>query len=390
MKNILFITSELPYPLITGSKIKVFNLIKNLSSKYKIFLLSFIKNEEENKNIPFLLNYCVKVETVLTDEKFGFFERLQNFFSLIPVVIRKHILDSAKKKILLFIKKYQFFLIHFDGIYVSYYIKFIKDIPTILHEHNIEYDRYLHQIKIKKVFFLRKLRLLLDYLKYKRYELKICSYFTKVLVVSEEDKKKLKNSKIKIELFSNGVDCDYFKPMNVEIEPYSLVFTGTMSYYPNIDAIEYFCNEIFPKVKQVFPQVKLYIVGLNPPLNIQKLSNLNIIVTGKVKDVRPYIAKAHICIVPIRIGGGTRGKILEFWAMEKIIISTSIGAEGLEFKNGENIIIADTKKEFAEQIIKIFKKEKINKLEENRNLVLKKYDFKYLTSNLIKIYETIY
>ncbi|MFH1612322.1 MAG: glycosyltransferase family 4 protein [bacterium] len=392
--TILFFTSELPYPLITGSKIKTFNLIKNLSSKHKIILLSFA-SEKEKDVIVYLKKWCIDVKIILIPLiKINLIYRIIRFISFSPEVIRKYMSKEAKETFLNILNNYKIDLIHFDAIYVSNYIKYAKNIPTVLHQNNIESLNYLSVIKKRKISKLKKIRLFFEYYKYKKYEFNICKKFNCCLMVSLEEKEILKKncSKVKTDLLLNGVDSDYFKPMETKIEPFSLVFTGTMYYEPNIDAMEYFCQNIFPLLKEKIPLVKLYIVGQKPP---QKIINFgkdeNIIVTGFVEDIREYIAQSCIYIVPVRTGGGTKTKILEAWSMEKPIISTLFGAMGLNYISNENIIIADTSLEFVDKIIMLFENEnmRIELGKKGRETIEKKYDYKLISENLDKIYHKI-
>lgn len=394
--TILFFTSELPYPLITGSKIKTFNLIKNLSYKHKIILLSFSSEKEKEKDmIDYLKKWCLEVKIIsMPLIKINLKYRIIRFFSFFPEVIRKYMSKQAKEIFLEILNNYKIDLIHFDAIYVSNYIKYVENIPNVLHQNNIESLNYLSVIKKRKINKFKKIRLFLEYYKYKKYEFNICKKFNSCLMVSLEEKKFLEKncSKAKTDLLLNGVDTDYFKFIKTEIESFSLIFTGTMYYEPNVDAMEYFCNEIFPLLKQKIPTVKLYIVGQKPP---QKIINFgkdeNIIITGFVEDVREYIAKSCIYIVPIRTGGGTKTKILEAWSMEKPIVSTLFGAIGLDYIPNENIVIADTPSEFANKIIMLFENEnmRIKLGKKGKEIIEKKYDYKIISKNLDKIYHKI-
>jgi glycosyltransferase involved in cell wall biosynthesis len=131
----------------------------------------------------------------------------------------------------------------------------------------------------------------------------------------------------------------------------SLVFVGAMHWRPNQDAIQYFVDEILPLVRDRRPDVSIAVVGQEPPAHIQKLDSLpGVHIVGRVDDVRPYVDAATVYVVPLRIGGGTRLKILEALAMGKAVVSTSVGAEGLDVVDGEHILIADSADEFADRI----------------------------------------
>jgi len=151
-----------------------------------------------------------------------------------------------------------------------------------------------------------------------------------------------------------GVDIDYFRPRrDGQVRPNSLVFTGSMDWLPNEDGVQYFTKEILPLVRKRIPDVVITIVGRNPYPSLLESSERDngIVVTGRVDDVRPYIDNASVFVVPLRIGGGTRLKIYEAMAMERAVVSTTIGAEGLPLTPGKEILIADTPEEFAESVI---------------------------------------
>jgi glycosyltransferase involved in cell wall biosynthesis len=143
----------------------------------------------------------------------------------------------------------------------------------------------------------------------------------------------------------------------VEEIPNSLVFTGSMDWLPNEDAIFYFVKTILPLIQQQCPDVSLEVVGRNPSHKLQVLAQAEkaVRLTGWVEDIRPFLARGSVCIVPLRIGGGTRLKIFEAMAMGKATVSTTIGAEGLPVQNGENILLADTPKHFADQVIRLLR-----------------------------------
>jgi glycosyltransferase involved in cell wall biosynthesis len=157
-----------------------------------------------------------------------------------------------------------------------------------------------------------------------------------------------------------GVDVDYFAPnSNAATEPFNLVFTGSMDWLPNEDAIRYFTEQILPIIKRRVPQTTLTVVGRNPYPRLVELSRRDpsIQVTGRVEDVRPYMERASAYIVPLRIGGGTRLKIYEAMSMEKPIVSTSVGAEGLPLRDGCELLLADTPETFAERVLSVITNE---------------------------------
>ena len=154
-----------------------------------------------------------------------------------------------------------------------------------------------------------------------------------------------------------GADVEYFQPFAGEEAANSLVFTGSMDWLPNEDAILYFADAILPLIREHSPEVFLDVVGRNPSRKLQALaeSEKGIRLTGWVDDIRPFLGRDSVCIVPLRIGGGTRLKIFEAMAMGKAVVSTSVGAEGLAVRSAENIVLADTPNDFAQAVISLLR-----------------------------------
>jgi glycosyltransferase involved in cell wall biosynthesis len=185
-----------------------------------------------------------------------------------------------------------------------------------------------------------------------KYEINLYRQYGVFIAISREDQKLVNElvPGIKIPYISNGVDTNYYFPHNEHEDENGLniVFTGVFSYYPNEQGALYFAREILPLIRKQYPAIRFFVVGKDPPPNVRNMNrDPSITVTGLVADIRPYIQKASVVVVPLLIGGGTRNKILEAMAMGKAIVSTNIGAEGLEVENGKDILIANSPQEFA-------------------------------------------
>jgi glycosyltransferase involved in cell wall biosynthesis len=157
-----------------------------------------------------------------------------------------------------------------------------------------------------------------------------------------------------------GVDTEFFQPTgSVAPAPHNLVFTGSMDWLPNEDAIRWFTGEVLPRVRRTLPDVELTVVGRDPFPGLLELSarDPGVVVTGRVADVRPYMERAAAYVVPIRVGGGTRLKIYEAMAMAKPVISTTVGAEGLPVRDGQELLIGDTPDEFAAAVVRVLEDE---------------------------------
>jgi glycosyltransferase involved in cell wall biosynthesis len=178
-----------------------------------------------------------------------------------------------------------------------------------------------------------------------------------VLTVSENDRAFFLQyvEPERISVIPTGVDTEYFEPSGGPEQVDTTVFTGSMDWMPNEDGVAYFVDKILPLVRQEIPGASFWAVGRRPPKRVQALASGSVVVTGAVDDIRPYLGKAAVCVVPLRSGSGTRIKIFEAMAMGKAVVSTTMGAEGLPVRHGENIILADDPADFARQVVQLLR-----------------------------------
>jgi glycosyltransferase involved in cell wall biosynthesis len=215
--------------------------------------------------------------------------------------------------------------------------------------------------------------------------------FDVCVCVSAEDADRLRSisPSAKTDVVPNGVDLDYFSPTKTKENESQIVFVGSMNWSPNEDAVLYFCDQIFPLIKAQTPKMEFYIVGSNPTERVLKLKNIKgVVVTGLVDDVRSYISQSAVFVVPLRIGGGTRLKILQALAMKKAVVSTSVGCEGLGLGHKEHLFVCDNPDEFADSVILLARDKALrhNLGENGRKLVQDQYDWKSISLKLDTIY----
>lgn len=399
--NILFVAPRIPYPLNTGAKIRTFNLLRQAHiNGNNVTMLSFLYQTEEKEYLKKIAEAGIKTETIPGKDKITLRTALVSLLKREPVAIVKYYNKTMAETIARLIKNSAIDLVHFDHIHMGQYARFCSNIPAVIDEHNVESLILKRLCKVENNFF-KKLAIFDQFIKMAALEKKICcDPKNRVFVVSEEDKKNLEQlckNQVKAEVIPNGVDTEFFKSTyhqgEVPIEEDALVFLGSMDWLPNEDAVEYFYKDILPLVWLKKPDLKFYILGKKPSLNIQKLGRIDsrIIVTGSLEDIRPVISKTKVFVVPLRIGGGTRLKILDALAMGKAVISTSIGAEGIAVENGKHLLIADTAGEFAEKIIMLLENNLLRRKleEEGRKLVVKNYDWQIIGKKLDSAYQEI-
>lgn len=265
--------------------------------------------------------------------------------------------------------------------------------------HNVDHLGFIRQINHQKNPLMRFAckRVVSEF---KKHELNIIDEFDHIFVVSKVDKDTYVSCGIpkgKIDVVPNGVDCDFYNieefETNVKLTHPNVLFMGSLSYKPNDLGIKNYLEHVHPIIKKKFPTVKLYIIGKDCPnwLDDYSKKDNSVEIIGFVKDVRPYIFNSDVCIAPLMNGSGTRLKILEYMAMSKPVVSTTIGAEGLEIENNKNILIVDEWYRFAQIIISLLEdKELASRIGINgRKLVEEKYDWKRLVETQIKIYRKL-
>jgi sugar transferase (PEP-CTERM/EpsH1 system associated) len=235
------------------------------------------------------------------------------------------------------------------------YYRLPAGVPAVLDLHNVEYEVLVRAAEARGVGAVRRLYNQAEAVKFRRDEPRLWRRFTALLTTSERDRQQVLAHApgLDVTVVPNGVDTAYFHPAppdytSSDAAP-TVVFTGMMAYYPNQDGVLYFAEQIWPLVRQAIPAARLLVVGTEPPPVIRALDDgaRGITVTGAVPDVRPYVWDAAVCVVPLRIGGGTRLKIVEALAMEKAIVSTSVGCEGIDVTPGRTLDVADTPAAFA-------------------------------------------
>jgi glycosyltransferase involved in cell wall biosynthesis len=231
----------------------------------------------------------------------------------------------------------------------------VGGVPVVLFEHNVEHMiwKRLYQVEERR---WRRALLAVEWRKMRRYEAEACARAGLTVAVSEADRALLsaRAPGADIRAIPTGVDTSYFHPNGAAEAPATLVFTGSMDWYPNEDAILYFLDAILPEVRREVPGVSLAVVGRDPTDRLRAAgAAAGICITGTVSDVRPYVAEAAVYVVPLRVGGGTRLKIFEALAMGKAVVSTRVGAEGLPIVPDRHFLQADSPAAFAQAVISL-------------------------------------
>ncbi len=366
--KILWIKTELLHPVDKGGKIRTYEMLKHLKRDHQITYLTLDDGAAAPDGREKAKVYCDDLVTIphRTHAKFspGFYiELLKNLFSRLPYAVKKYESAEMRREILQRVEQDKPDVVVCDFLTPSINLPQKLGCATVLFQHNVEAMIWKRHYETQ-TNPLKRLYLFGQWKKMRSLERSECQRYNHVIAVSREDCEMLRND-YGIEAVTDvptGVDTDFFRPQTtIQAEPASLVFTGSMDWLPNVDAINWFCSEILHLVRVQIPNVKLTVVGRKPGNELLELSKRNpsIVVTGRVDDVRPFMESATAYIVPIRIGGGTRLKIYEAMAMEKPLISTTVGAEGLPVRDGAELLIADSPRSFADAVIQVLTNESL-------------------------------
>jgi sugar transferase (PEP-CTERM/EpsH1 system associated) len=386
--KILLISFDFPYPPTGGSISRDYNIIRQISKKHEIYWINrTLRGTIEQNRIDEMSKYCKDLKVIPWDYPHSIPLFIGSIFNNIPYIIKRFSSSEMKSLVEGIIASGKFDLILCDHIYLAQYLP--KDIelsiPVIANNEDNGFTYYKRMSESGSM--LHSVYGKFEWKKLLKYEVKMYNKYKHCLTTSETEKEFIKPylDDVNIGVIKNGVDLDYFKPMTrTDFNP-NIIFTAWFKYYPNQQAAEEFSLNVFPKIKKHIPNAKFFIVGKQPPQNIIRLGQIEgITVTGEVDDVRAFIANSDVAVIPLKVGGGTRIKILEAMAMGIPVVSTSLGAEGLEATNNENILIADEYDEMADKIVRLINnKESSNTISGNAlNFVRENYDWNIIGHRL--------
>jgi len=356
--KILVIDEWLPWPLESGKKIRTYNLIRRLAKVFDICYVAYVRLPGEEDKIRIMEENGIRVfpvsdrRTIKWTPKF-YYEVALNLFSAEPFSSTYHISDEFIDIMRSVIYNEKPDLVHCEWTNYAPLLEYAGSLPSVISAHNVESDIWRRFGEHGSSIFKRILGNS-QAKKIERLERKWYPRATMCIAVSPEDQKVIQGYGSNVRLVENGVDISYYNNSNNElIDKNSIIFTASFDTFSNQDGAEYLVKEIYPIIKTEIPGINLWLVGKDPSYVLRSFPEMDasVHVTGTVEDVRPYIARSAVCIVPLRIGGGSRLKILEALAMKKAVVSTTVGAEGLSITDGDNILIADTPERFSKCVV---------------------------------------
>jgi glycosyltransferase involved in cell wall biosynthesis len=394
--RIFFFTGWFPFPPDNGARIRLYNFIKQLSIRHEVFLVSLLQEDSNPENAENLNEFChVMALHRLKPYNPKALSSFPGFFSNQPRSIFAGYNPAIKDSVQDLIKKINPEVIIASTLdVVNYLLDYLPGIPSVLIDHNCEFS----VLKRSTEFIhgkLSKWRYELGWKKFAHWEAKICRLFDVVIMPTVEDKEKMlefapdiKN----ITVIPNAADTSLFDPSCWSPETGRLIYNGALTYDANLDAVNYFAEEIYPRIAQQMKGVQLVVTGRFDGVDTNQLTeDRGIKLSGYVEDIRTELYRSAACVIPLRKGGGMRLKIPEAMAAGVPVVSTSMGAEGLDCLHEEHLLMADTPSGLADAVVRVLTdRELALKLHQNgRKLIEDKYSWEISGKMFVNLVETV-
>ena len=383
MQKLLYLTHRIPYPPNKGDKIRSYHVLQHLRKHFKVYLGTFIDDEQDWQYVNHLNSLCEETCFVRLDPLLARMRSLIYLFSSMPLSLPYY---RSSKLSTWVSNQLSSGTIKHTVVFSSAMAQYISETDiacSVIDFVDVDSDKWSQYASTKvwpqKWVYQREANLLLEY---EKYVTKKCSYAT---FVSEKEaglfKQLSPEVENKITYFNNGVDTEYFSPSQNFANPYKpdtrvLVFTGAMDYWPNVDAVRWFAAELFPAICTKIPDLEFYIVGARPTKTVLELSAIpGVVVTGSVDDVRPYLAFSEIAIAPLRIARGIQNKVLEAMAMEKLVVASPQALEGITAIPGIELFVADGAEAYIDHVISLLENPRMEAGKAARRRVIEDYNW---------------
>jgi len=360
--RILFAALDAPFPVTSGRRLRNWALLKALAEEgHEITLVYFNEPGVSTEAAAELRQVCRNVDVMPYPDVSGgshleYWNRVRALISRLPYGAWRLRSKQFQIRIQEWLARTHFDFLVCDEIFVAANLPARPAVPVVLDKMGlgtVVLERFLSNERnpVKKLYGQMELT------KTRRWEATVCHQAAMVMACSEQDRSEIERLSpgAEVMIIPNVIDVREYEPGPC-VDNHTVVFVAYMGWYPNQDAVEFFVSSILPKLRILVPDVKFLVAGRNPPddfrRRLSKVSGVEF--TGSVPDIRPVIANSAVCVVPLRIATGTRLKVLEAAAMEKAVVSTTIGAEGLDFADGAEIVLADDSDTFARKIAELF------------------------------------
>lgn len=357
MANILYLVHRLPYPPNKGDKVRSYHLLKHLAKEHNVYLGTFVDDPEDEVHIETVRNLCTDLHVARLEPRFAKIRSLNGLLAGEPLTLRYYRDAGLQAWVDNTFKYHKIDAVVIFSSAMAQYIEDKRRVPVLIDFVDVDSAKWTqyadkHRWPMSWIY-RREGKLLLAY------ERLMANLATRSFFVTEAEvvlfTRLAPECRVRIDAMCNGVDAEFFSPDVGRENPFganetSIVFTGAMDYWPNIDAANWFVNEILPSLRQQRPEIRFYIVGRSPTPEVLALADEHVVVTGTVPDVRPYLQYAAVVVAPLRVARGIQNKILEAMAMERPVIATTECAAAVDAKIDAELLAAATAGEFIAQI----------------------------------------
>ncbi|NTW12816.1 MAG: glycosyltransferase [Anaerolineales bacterium] len=384
--KILFLSRWFPYPMNNGSKIRIYNLLRGLSRHHEVTLLSFADQPGVSPEAPEVRAVCSKVQVIPWREFDPATARARfGFLSLKPRSVVDTFSPEMAGAITRALTDEKHDLIIASQLQMAAYYPYFQDVPAVFEELEIG----LFHDQAFSVDGRIRLRQALTWFKLRTYLSRLLDSFQAVTVVSARERDLLARNfpryRRPVEVIPNCLNMDEYKNVTAEKKANTLIFAGPFKYHANYDAMKWFVGEVFPLILERIPDAHLIITGDHQNLPLPSTNNITL--AGYVDDVKSLVASGTVGIAPLLSGGGTRLKILEAMALGTPVVATSKGAEGLDARRGEHLLIADSAGDFAESTVRLLREAGLRQqiAANSQKMVREKYDWEGIMPAFLRL-----
>ena len=383
MEPLLFLAHRVPVPPNKGDKIRSHHLLKALAKRYRIYLGAFVDDPNDRPHLGSLAELCAEAKVVDLRPRLGRLRSLPGLVRGEPLTLPYYRNADLGRWVRSVTQRHGIrkALVFSSG--MAQYLPLIADAEVVIDFVDVDSAKWVEYGTRRRwplsALYAREGRLLLEF------ERRVAAHALAACFVTEEEaalfRRLAPECASKTFGVLNGVDSAYFSPAHDFPSPYSageraVVFTGAMDYWPNIDAVCWFAQDILPLVRAQEPATRFYIVGMNPSPAVRDLAGESVVVTGRVDDVRPYLRHASVAVAPLRVARGVQNKVLEAMAMAKPVVASDAAAVGISVRQGLDLQVADTPSDFAQAVLELLEPTHAQQLgQQARRAVLANYDW---------------
>lgn len=385
--KILFISSRFPYPLTQGDRLRAYHFLRLLSKNHQITLVVPIQTDEEHQALQIIKPFCHRIEAIPVSKFSRAFNLIRAPFRSLPWQVTYYQDWQIEYKVKQLLSQETFDVIHTQLARMAPITQAWSKTPKVLDfidalSLNMS-RRALQERGILAWLFASEAK------RMQQYERELINYYHKTTICSEVDRKVI-GEFANLQVVPNGVDLSNFPFASSLRPPYTVIFTGNMNYFPNINAVQYFIDEVLPRIRLVIPQIEFIVVGPHLSTDLQKqFLQSGCVVTGFVPSVHEYLQKATVAVAPMQAGSGIQNKVLEAMSTGTPVVATPYGVGSLPVESGKHLLIAKDAEEFAQAVIRLMHDHTLRQQIINyaRQLVEAEFTWEHAVSVLEDVYQ---